>query len=220
MKIYNGEFDLIKNKVLRPTMDYVWMYLERNGVSLGNISNIFYDLLDFYNYDAYEILKSYSILKDIDQIGSGPEYLTDFDIYYSDIYGIPIVKETIINRGDLLYNYYTYNNNRLCKFNYEILNCDKNYNDLYRDGDKFWDISNLPKYDFVALYIKSKYTPYIELAAAMMSLCACTYTFILFDFDLEIIKLNPSNENYLELLNMAKNDETFIDNYNKLKTDN
>ena len=112
----------------------------------------------------------------------------------------------------------------LCGIDIKDLQNDKNYNALYGDATpntkKFWDISNLPKYDFVALYIKSKYTPYIELAAAMMSLCACTYTFILFDFDLEIIKLNPSNENYLELLNMAKNDETFIDNYNKLKTDN
>lgn len=213
MKIYNGEFDLIKNKVLRPTMDYVWMYLERNGVSLGNISNIFYDLLDFYNYDAYEILKSYSILKDIDQIGSSPKYLTDFDIYYSDICGIPIVKETIINRGDLLYNYYTYNNNRLCKFNYEILDCDKNYNDLYRDGDKFWDISNLPKYDFVALYIKSKMAPYQADITPITNYdyikSICDETQVLKLYNTEIIKLKVFDENYIDLLIRAKKDKTF-----------
>lgn len=219
---------LSKNKIERITKDYVLQKLENNGVCLGPLDQILDDLLCFYKNNPEKLLRKYHILQDEDNITSGIETLTDLDIYYSETVGIPIVKETLTKTevfGDVkteTYKYYTYKNNMLCEIDINDLQINKNYNALYRFSEpktkKFFDISNLEKYDIVALYIKSNYEPYTMLDNAIVSLCTDTYIIQL--FPAEIIKLDKSKKDYCDLLNQAHNDKTFMSEYNKLKTDN
>lgn len=204
-------------KLSRITKDYVLQKLENNGVCLGPLDQILDDLLCFYKNNPEKLLRKYHILQDEDNITPGVETLTDLDIYYSGTDGIPIVKETLTTKEvfqDIktkTSKYYTYKNNKLCEIDINDLQSNKNYNALYRFSEpktkKFWDISNLEKYDIVALYIKSNYEPYTMLDNAIVSLCTDTYILGLYPVD--IIKLNVSDENYIKLLNMAKNDKTF-----------
>lgn len=205
-------------KLSRITKDYVLQKLENNGVCLGPFDQILDDLLCFYENNAEKLLRRYHILKDEDTIIYGAE---EFDVYYSETDGIPIVKETMTKADDIkteTYKYYTYKNNMLCEIDIKDLQSNKNYNALYRDANsnekKLFDISNLSKLDIVALYIKSNYEPYTMLDNAIVSLCTDTYILRLYPVD--IIKLNVSDENYIKLLNMAKNDKTFWIKYEEL----